>query len=239
MTRLLVRPTFTCPTSQNLLWRLGCLAQLSRTIGEHTSKQTLLLPGTAFPRDEVFGDVHVDDLTFLAMVETSNRTFVEDQLRMTLADAINAALGMPMKTPLGEGNFAGTLWDAHLDGHRGKLGFSTCRRATFAPTMLRSLRGCQQGAAGETPRGLEVRSPVPAGASPSSTSASLLARGSPAANLAHSLELTWTNWSLSPSLRRYTRPFHAHSLRGTCGRVSAPSQRTSVAPIVRPVRGAR
>ena len=40
--------------------------------------QSLLLPGRPFPREQVFGDVYVDDLAEMAMVETSNRAFAED-----------------------------------------------------------------------------------------------------------------------------------------------------------------
>ena len=54
---------------------------------------SLLLPRTPFPREQVFGDVCGDDLAVLAMVDTSNRAFVEDQLRMDRADAMHAALG--------------------------------------------------------------------------------------------------------------------------------------------------
>ena len=42
--------------------------------------------------------MYVDDLAVLVMVET----FVEDQFRVNQADVMCAALGMPMKKPLGE-----------------------------------------------------------------------------------------------------------------------------------------
>ena len=96
--------------------------------------QSLLFPGTPFPREPVFGDVHVDDLAVLAIVETSNRAFAGDRLRMNRADTMYAALGMPIKKPAGDGDFEGPLWGAHLDGQRGKLGFPMCRRATLALT---------------------------------------------------------------------------------------------------------
>ena len=69
-----------------------------------------------------------------AMVETSNRAFAEDQLRMDRADAMYAALGMPIKKPPGDDDFVGPLWGADLDGQRGELGFPMCRRATLALT---------------------------------------------------------------------------------------------------------
>ena len=96
--------------------------------------QSLLLPRTPFPREEVFGDVYVDDLAAMAMVETSNRAFAEDRLRMDRAEAMYAALGMPIKKPSGDGNIVGPIWWAHLDGQRRTLGFPMCRRATLAVT---------------------------------------------------------------------------------------------------------
>ena len=91
---------------------------------------------TPFPRDQVFGDVYVDDLAVLAMVETPNRAFAEDQLRMDRADAMHAALGMPIKKPGGDGDFAWPLLGAHLNGQRGTLRFPMCRRATLAASEL-------------------------------------------------------------------------------------------------------
>ena len=73
------------------------------------AEQSLLLPGTACLRGEVFGDVCVDDLAVLATAATSNQTFVDDQWRVSRADAMYAALGMPIKKPLGEGDFVGAL----------------------------------------------------------------------------------------------------------------------------------
>ena len=93
--------------------------------------KSLLLPGTPFPREPVFGDVYVDDLSVLEIVETSKRAFAEDHLRMNRADDMHAALGMPIKTP-GDGEFAGPIWGAPLDGQRRKLRFPMCRRATLA-----------------------------------------------------------------------------------------------------------
>ena len=81
-------PTERSPTATSVLW------------SAHQTKSTA--PGTAFPRDELFGDVYVDDLAVLARVATSHRTFVGDQLRVNQADAMYAALGMPIKKPLGE-----------------------------------------------------------------------------------------------------------------------------------------
>ena len=60
---------------------------------EPTAK-SLLLPGTPFPREPVFGDVYGYDLAVLEMVETSKRAFAEDHLRMNRADDMYAALGM-------------------------------------------------------------------------------------------------------------------------------------------------
>ena len=62
--------------------------------------------------------------------ETSKLVFDEDHLRMNRADAMYAVLGMPIRKPAGDGEFAGPIWGAHLDGQRGKLGFPMCRRAT-------------------------------------------------------------------------------------------------------------
>ena len=97
--------------------------------------KSLLLPGTPFPRETVFGDVYVDDLAMLAIVETFERAFDEDHLRMNRADAMYAALGMPIKKQAGDGEFAGPIWGAQLDGQRGKLTFPVCRPATL-PTCL-------------------------------------------------------------------------------------------------------
>ena len=93
--------------------------------------KSLLLPGTPFPREPVFRDVYVDDLAVLEIVETSKRAFAEDHLRMNRADDMHAALGMPIKTA-GDGEFAGPIWGAPLDGQRRKLRFPMCRRATLA-----------------------------------------------------------------------------------------------------------
>ena len=62
--------------------------------------------------------MYVDDLAVLAMVETSNRAFAEDQWRMDRVDAMYAALGMSIKKPPGDGDFEGPVWGVHLDGQR-------------------------------------------------------------------------------------------------------------------------
>ena len=43
----------------------------------------------------------------LAIVETSNRAFAEDHLRVNGADAVHAGLGMPITKPAGDGDFEG------------------------------------------------------------------------------------------------------------------------------------
>ena len=53
------------------------------------------------------GNVFVDDLAVLAMVETPSRAFTEDQERMGRADAMHTTLGMPIKKPPGDGDFEG------------------------------------------------------------------------------------------------------------------------------------
>ena len=80
--------------------------------------QSLRLLGTLPTRASLFGDVYVDDLAVLAMVETSNRAFAEDQWRMDRVDAMYAALGMSIKKPPGDGDFEGPSWGVHLDGQR-------------------------------------------------------------------------------------------------------------------------
>ena len=46
----------------------------------------------------------------LAIVETSKRAFDEDHLRLIRADAMYAALGVPIKKQAGDGEFAGPIW---------------------------------------------------------------------------------------------------------------------------------
>ena len=87
------------PTAASVLWSPHCERSLE----------------TPFPREPVFGDVYVDDLAVLAIVETSNRASAEDHLRIKRADATYAPV-MPIKKPVGDKDFAGPLWSAHLVG---------------------------------------------------------------------------------------------------------------------------
>ena len=95
--------------------------------------KSLLLPGRPFPRKPVFGDVNVDDLAVLAIVET-NRAFAKDRLRMNRADTMYAALGMPIKKPAEDGNFEGPLLGRSPRWPAWKLGFPMCKQATLALT---------------------------------------------------------------------------------------------------------
>ena len=88
--------------------------------------ESLMLPGTPFPRERVFGDVYVEDLAAVAVVETPDRAFAEDRCRS------RNLLGMAISR--------GPLGVAHLDGQRGTLGFPTCRRATLALTTCLGAR---------------------------------------------------------------------------------------------------
>ena len=105
--------------------------------------KSLLLPGTPLPREPVFRDVYVDDFAVLAVVETSNRAFAEDRLRMNRADTTYAALEFPIKKPAGDGDFGGPFWSAHLN-------------ATLAlTTYLGACLGVNRAQLKEAPRGLD------------------------------------------------------------------------------------
>ena len=146
---------------------------------------------------------------------------------MSRAHAMCTALRMPIKKPLGEGDFAGALWGAHLDGNSGKLGFPMCPRAALSlTTCLGVLVGVNKV---QLKRLLGVwgsLSRFGGSASPSSTSVSLLPRASLAASLAHSLEISWTCWSLSLCSHLYSitassRTLRLRRLKGSVGPQSA------------------
>ena len=152
--------------------------------------QSLLFPGTPFPPEPVFGDVYVDDLAVLAIVETSNPAFAGDRLRMNRADTMYAALGMPVKKPAGTVS-SRALRGAHLDGQRGKLGFPMCRRATLAlTTCLGACLGVNRAQLKRLPGGLGSPFRSDGSVSSSSTSASSAHRASPAASLVSLLKLS-------------------------------------------------
>ena len=114
-----------------------------------------------FPREPVFGDVYVDDLAVLAIVETSNRAFAEDHLRMNRVDAVHADLGTPITKPAGDGDFEGpfgALTSASVES----LGFRCADQPhCFSPLASEPVLVSTERAVEEAPWGLGVHPLVP------------------------------------------------------------------------------
>ena len=95
------------------------------------SVQSLLLPGTPFPREQVFRDVHIDDFAVVTVVEP----------RLHRGSIAHGASGRPVGRSWDANQEArwrrvGPIWGVHLDGQRGTLGFPMCRRAIFGSHHL-------------------------------------------------------------------------------------------------------
>ena len=110
--------------------------------------------------------------------------------------------------------------------------------------LPRTPRGCPQGAKKETPRGLGVRSRVPAGVPLLALHKLRCCREPLQPQTLHTLRSSLGRTGLclcacAPVLGESTLVASSRTLRFRRGRASGPSQRRSVALIIRLVRGAR
>ena len=146
-------------------------------------------------------------LQFSAWSQLLIELFVEDQLRANRADAMYAALGMPIKKPLGEG----FRWSSLGCSPRWpQLKTRVPNVSTSHPRshhLPRSPHGCQQGATKETPQtwgfALAFRRECL-----SFLDISFVASEPPQPPTLRTLRssLGWTSWSLSLCSRPCTRP---------------------------------
>ena len=142
----------------NAVFTLECAHRRQLLAAQTLNERSLLIRGLLFPRTKTIGDVFIDDLVILSVLQFSDVHVDSSLIEVQRADALYDFLQMATNASKSGSTLAGEFWGGRLDGVSGTLGFPLeCRVSLMLITMLVAAVGVsrtllQRFLGGECPR---------------------------------------------------------------------------------------
>ena len=115
----------------NAVYTLECAHRRHLLAARALHERSLLIRGLAFPRTKTIGDVFMDDLVILGVLQISNVHLGSSHIEVQRVDALYGFFQMPTNVGKSGSTLSGEFWEGRLDGVSGILGFPLKRRVSL------------------------------------------------------------------------------------------------------------
>ena len=128
----------------NAVYTLECAHRRQLLVARALHERSQLFRGLPFPRTKTMGDVYINDLVILSVLQFSNVHLLSSPIEVQRADALYD-FQKPTNAGMSGSTLSGEFWGGRLDGVSGTLGIPLERRVSLMlVTMLISATGANR-----------------------------------------------------------------------------------------------